>query len=248
MNVNNNKSASPASPLATLQQLESELYTLREKHIAVLEKELLAIEGKEDSLKKQADKARLQLNQAKDKLKDQSAAKPSIQKRHQDSVDKALLHFEQLQSELAQLRGILIAQRLEIRKDKAILKAMLDAEKALKKDKKTTTPVKSSAAKPASKAAASAKAVAPKPAATKAKAAAPKAKAAAPKTKAAVTKAKEQAAENTNVAKTEPKPSPTISPEEKLFAAPKRRVRHMSDIPSHPDKLGDRLASLFDDF
>jgi colicin import membrane protein len=247
MNVNNNKSASPASPLATLQQLESELYALREKQIAVLEKELLAIESKEDSLKKQADKTRLQLNQAKDKLKDQSAAKPSIQKRHQDSVDKALLHFEQLQSELAQLRGTLIAQRLEIRKDKAVLKAMLDTKKALKKDNKPATPARSSAARPAPKAAAPAKAVAPKVTAAKAKAAAPKAKAKAPapKTKAAAPKAKAQVAEK---AKAEPKPNPAISPEEKLFAAPKRRVRRMSDIPSHPDKLGDRLASLFDDF
>jgi uncharacterized coiled-coil protein SlyX len=250
---NNNKGASTSSPIIALNQLQSELYALREKHIHALEIALAALEKEEDKQKTLLDKTRAQLKQYQDRLKDPKNAKPSAQGRLKTSLASAQRNFDSDQTTLAQLRGNIIEQRLTLRKEKAVLKAMLETDKSLSK----------TGNKPAAKASPAKQVAAPAP-----KTPAPaKAKVAAAKP-AAAPKAKPQA--TAKAKPTEPK-SPPKSVETGAMPAikaelakitletvpdqtsvnlpkPKRRVRRMSDIPSHPDKAADRLASLFDDF
>ncbi|MFT4917662.1 MAG: putative coiled-coil protein SlyX [Zhongshania aliphaticivorans] len=250
---NNNKGASTSSPIIALNQLQSELYELREKHIHALEIALAALEKEEDKQKAVLDKTRAQLKQYQDRLKDPKNAKPSAQGRLKASLASAQRNFDSDQATLAQLRGNIIEQRLALRKEKAVLKAMLETDRSLRKTSN----------KPAAKASPAKQVAAPVP-----KTPAPaKAKIAAAKP-AAAPKAKPQAAAKPKPE--EPKSPPTTAetgamPAIKAELAkitletaqdktsvklpkPKRRVRRMSDIPSHPDKAADRLASLFDDF
>lgn len=249
---NNNKGASTSSPIIALNQLQSELYELREKHIHALEIALAALEKEEDKQKAVLDKTRAQLKQCQDRLKDPKNAKPSAQGRLKTSLASAQRNFDSDHATLAQLRGNIIEQRLVLRKEKAVLKAMLETDRSLRKTSN----------KPAAKPVAAPVAKTPAPAKAKAKA---KVAAAKP---AAAPKAKPQAAAKAKPE--EPKSPPTAAetgamPAIKAELAkitletaqdktsvnlpkPKRRVRRMSDIPSHPDKAADRLASLFDDF
>lgn len=248
---NKNKSKSTKTPLAELQNLQSELHSLREKHIAALESELLVLEKEEVSQKARIDKTRDLLSQAKQRLKDQQNAKPSIQSRTQASIDTHQNNYDSYQTELASLRGKIFEQKLNIRKEKAVLKAITDTEKSLKPKEKAPTSAKySKTSTPTAK---------------------PAPKAAAPKTKkpSPSPNKKEDAAKKTDVEATPQEikqevestattPPPVAVKEqaapdkpqviEKPYAPPKRRVRRMSDIPSHPEKAADRLASLFDDF
>jgi hypothetical protein len=249
---NNNKGASTSSPIIALNQLQSELYELREKHIHALEIALAALEKEEDKQKAVLDKTRAQLKQCQDRLKDPKNAKPSAQGRLKTSLASAQRNFDSDHATLAQLRGNIIEQRLVLRKEKAVLKAMLETDRSLRKTSN----------KPAAKPVAAPVAKTPAPAKAKAKA---KVAAAKP---ASAPKAKPQAAAKAKPE--EPKSPPTAAetgamPAIKAELAkitletaqdktsvnlpkPKRRVRRMSDIPSHPDKAADRLASLFDDF
>ena len=59
---NKNKSKTTKTPLVELQNLQSELHSLREKHITALESELLLLEKEEVSQKSRIDKARDQLH------------------------------------------------------------------------------------------------------------------------------------------------------------------------------------------
>lgn len=248
---NKNKSKSTKTPLAELQNLQSELHSLREKHIAALESELLVLEKEEVSQKARIDKTRDLLSQAKQRLKDQQNAKPSIQSRTQASIDTHQNNYDSYQTELASLRGKIFEQKLNIRKEKAVLKAITDTEKSLKPKEKAPTSAKySKTSTPTAK---------------------PAPKAAAPKTKkpSPSPNKKEDAAKKTDVEATPQEikqevenkpitPPPVVAKEQaapekpqvidKPYAPPKRRVRRMSDIPSHPEKAADRLASLFDDF
>tara|TARA_R110001592_G_scaffold307182_1_gene580357 strand:+ start:45768 stop:46541 length:774 start_codon:yes stop_codon:yes gene_type:complete len=254
---NKNKSKTAKTPLAELQNLQSELHSLREKHIAALDQELLLLEKEEVSQKSRIDKTRDQLAEAKLRLKEQKDAKPSIQARTQASIDTHQAHFDNHQAELAQLRSRIFEKKLESRKEKAVLKAIVDAETALARPEKTRPAAKQAAATPA------AKKTIPKAAAAKTKTPSsaspqpsPKESAAqAPKdddkpiANSAATAAKDKSPTPTAV-KTTPSAVTASPPKavEKEYKAPRRRVRRMSDIPSHPDKPGDRLASLFDDF
>jgi uncharacterized coiled-coil protein SlyX len=252
---NNNKGASTSSPIIALNQLQSELYELREKHIHALEIALAALEKEEDKQKAVLDKTRAQLKQCQDRLKDPKNAKPSAQGRLKASLASAQRNFDSDQATLAQLRGNIIEQRLALRKEKAVLKAMLETDRSLRKTSNKPA-AKASPAKPV----AAPVPKTPAPAKAKAKVAAAK--------PAAAPKAKPQAAAKPKPE--EPKSPPTTAetgamPAIKAELAkitletaqdktsvnlpkPKRRVRRMSDIPSHPDKAADRLASLFDDF
>lgn len=239
MTSSNNNKGVANNPIATLHQLQSELYTLREKHIHALEIALAGLEKEGEKQKVQLDKTREQLKQYQERLKDPKNAKPSAQGRIKTSLASAQRNFDSDQAALAQLRGNIIEQRLVIRKEKAVLKAMLDTDKTLGKVSKPSQdkPVAAPKAKPKAKTAPKVTATVstPTPAASKS---APKAPAngAKPSAEAA------SAAVNTPAAK----PAPVTPPVALL--KPKRRVRRMSDIPSHPDKATDRLASLFDDF
>lgn len=255
---NKNKSKTAKTPLAELQNLQSELHSLREKHIAVLDQELLLLEKEEVSQKSRIDKTRDQLAQAKLRLKEQKDAKPSIQARTQASIDTHQAHFDNHQAELAQLRSRIFEKKLESRKEKAVLKAIIDAETALARPDKTRPAPKQAAAttpaakKPIPKAAAAKtkkpSSASPQPSPKESAAQAPK-DGDKPSANSAATIAKDKSPAPTAVKAT---PSAvTASPPkavEKEYKAPRRRVRRMSDIPSHPDKPGDRLASLFDDF
>jgi uncharacterized coiled-coil protein SlyX len=245
MTSSNNNKGVTNNPIATLHQLQSELYTLREKHIHALELALAELEKEGEKQKNQLDKTREQLKQYQERLKDPKNAKPSAQGRIKASIASAQRNFDNDQAALAQLRGNIIEQRLAIRKEKAVLKAMLDTDKTLGKASKAS-PGKSLAA-PKTKVTAKTE---PNPSTPAAKAKATP-KRTAPASKPAP---KASAAPVTALAKptqVDPKPataSPTpVSPPVKLLK-PKRRIRQMSDIPSHPDKATDRLASLFDDF
>ncbi|MEX1667849.1 hypothetical protein AB4876_02945 [Zhongshania guokunii] len=240
---NKNKGESANSPLETLHHLQSELFTLREKHINVLEKALIIIEKEETTLKTQLDKARVQLKLYQERLKDPKNAKPSVQGRIKTSVASLQRNIESDQAQLALLRGKIIEQRLQLRKEKAVLKAMLDTDKSL--------------GKPLSKANGSAKTSAAKKTAVKttppaaAKAPANPASKTAPKVHpeaAPKTTAKPKATSAAQSVKPEAPPALASNPAPADLPRPKRRVRRMSDIPSHPDKQADRLASLFDDF
>lgn len=254
---NKNKSKAAKTPLIELQNLQSELHSLREKHITALEHELLLLEKEEVSQKSRIDKTRDQLAQANERLKEQLDAKPSIQARTQASIDNHQTHFDGYQAELAQLRSKIFEQKLAIRKEKAVLKAIIDTEKALKKPEKSVSPEKPKPVAPASKKAT------PKAAAVKPKEPSPATPTPSPQKpiapsssntiEATVSKTTSEAPIKldtpivtptvTTTAKETPK---AVAKEE--YSPPKRRVRRMSDIPSHPDKAGDRLASLFDDF
>lgn len=258
MTSSNNNKGVANNPIATLHQLQSELYALREKHIHALEIALAGLEKEGEKQKVQLDKTREQLKQYQERLKDPKNAKPSAQGRIKTSLASAQRNFDNDQAALAQLRGNIIEQRLVIRKEKAVLKAMLDTDKTLGKvskpsqDKPVAAPKtkpkapaqakqapKAAPSKPAAKAKTAPKVTAtvstPTPAASKSAPKAPE-NGAKPPAKAA------SAAVNTPAAK----PAPVTPPV--ALIKPKRRVRRMSDIPSHPDKATDRLASLFDDF
>lgn len=255
---NKNKSKSTKTPLAELQNLQSELHSLREKHIAALESELLVFEKEEVSQKSRIDKTRDQLNHAKQRLKEQHDAKPSIQARTQASIDNHQAHFDSYQAELAQLRSKMFEQKLAIRKEKAVLKAIIDTEKALKKPEKAASPTK-----PKQAVAVSEKAT-PKIAAAKTKKPSPSSppgNAKKPPAQPTKTATKISNIDTDANSKPETPDAPVVStPTEteavkpaaqvakEIYSKPRRRVRRMSDIPSHPDKAGDRLASLFDDF
>jgi len=250
---NKNKSKSTKTPLAELQNLQSELHSLREKHIAALESELLVLEKEEVSQKARIDKTRDLLSQAKQRLKDQQNAKPSIQSRTQASIDTHQNNYDSYQTELASLRGKIFEQKLNIRKEKAVLKAITDTEKTLKPKEKAPTSAKYSktstpTAKPAPKAAAP-KTKKPSPNVSPSKNENDAEKAEAETTPLAIKKE----AESTPITPPPVAAKEQTAPEkpqviEKPYAPPKRRVRRMSDIPSHPEKAADRLASLFDDF
>ncbi|MFT7403510.1 hypothetical protein [Zhongshania sp.] len=254
---NKNKSKTAKTPLAELQNLQSELHSLREKQIAVLDQELLLLEKEEVSQESRIDKTRDQLAQAKLRLKEQKDAKPSIQARTQASIDTHQAHFDNHQAELAQLRSRIFEKKLESRKEKAVLKAIIDAETALSKPEKNRPAAKQAATTPAAKKtipkAAAAKTKKPRSASPQPS---PKESAAqapqdddTPSANSATTAAKDKPPAPTAV-KTTPSAITASPPKavEKEYKAPRRRVRRMSDIPSHPDKPSDRLASLFDDF
>ncbi|MDF1693237.1 MAG: hypothetical protein P1U47_12730 [Zhongshania sp.] len=225
---NNNKGKSTISPLATLHHLQSELFTLREKQINVLEKAIIVLEKEENMQKAQLDKARVQLKLYQDRLKDPKNAKPSAQGRIKTSVTSLQRNIESDQASLALLRGKIIEQRLLLRKERAVLKAMLDTDKSLGKPLSKPSANK---AKPAVKEPAAAR---PKPA----------------EKPAAKTAVKTEASNTAANIETPAALADTAPPSKDAIdlPRPKRRVRRMSDIPSHPDKQTDRLASLFDDF
>lgn len=252
-----NKSKTAKTPLAELQNLQSELHSLREKHITALDQELLLLEKEEVSQKSRIDKTRDQLAQAKLRLKEQQDAKPSIQARTQASIDTHQAHFDTHQAELAQLRSRIFEKKLESRKEKAVLKAIIDAETALVRPEKTRPTAKRTAAaapseKPIPK---TAVAKAQKPSSASPQSSPKESIAQAPKNdaKPSTNSAKTNTtgkSETPAAAKTTPSKVAAPTPEAvtKEYKAPRRRVRRMSDIPSHPDKPSDRLASLFDDF
>jgi hypothetical protein len=254
---NKNKSKTAKTPLAELQNLQSELHSLREKHSTALDKELLLLENEEVSQKSRIDKTRDQLAQAKLRLKEQQDAKPSIQARTKTSIDTHQGHFDNHQAELAQLRSKIFEKKLESRKEKAVLKAIIDAESTLVRPEKTRPAAKRTAAatpaeKPIPKTAAvrekKPSSASPKPGKKGSIAQAPK-NAAKLRANSSATAAKDKA-ETAAAVKITPS-TVTASPSkvvEKESKAPNRRVQRMSDIPSHPDKPSDRLASLFDDF
>jgi hypothetical protein len=254
---NKNKSKTAKTPLAELQNLQSELHSLREKHSTALDQELLLLEKEEVSQKSRIDKTRDQLAQAKLRLKEQQDAKPSIQARTKTSIDTHQGHFDNHQAELAQLRSKIFEKKLESRKEKAVLKAIIDAESTLVKPEKTRPAAKrTTAATPAEKsipktAAAKEKkpsSASPKPDKKGSIAQVPK-NAAKLRTNSSATATKDKA-ETAAAVKITPSTVTSSPPKvvEKESKAPNRRVRRMSDIPSHPDKPSDRLASLFDDF
>ncbi len=245
---NNNKGASTSSPIIALNQLQSELYELREKHIHALEIALAALEKEEDKQKAVLDKTRAQLKQCQDRLKDPKNAKPSAQGRLKASLASAQRNFDSDQATLAQLRGNIIEQRLALRKEKAVLKAMLETDRSLRKTSNKPAAKQVAAPVPKTPAPAKAKIAAAKPAA------APKAKPqAAAKPKPEEPKSPPTTAETGAMPaiKAELAKITLETAQDKTsvkLPKPKRRVRRMSDIPSHPDKAADRLASLFDDF
>jgi hypothetical protein len=254
---NKNKSKTAKTPLAELQNLQSELHSLREKHITALNQELLLLEKEEVSQKSRIDKTRDQLAQAKLRLKEQQDAKPSIQARTQASIDAHQGHFDNHQAELAQLRSRIFEKKLESRKEKAVLKAIIDAESTLVRPEKTRPSAKRTAAatpaeKPTPKTAAAREkkpsSASHKPGLRESTAQAPKnaAKLSA-SSPATATKDKSETAAAVKITPSMVTASPP-KVVEKEPKAPSRRVRRMSDIPSHPDKPSDRLASLFDDF
>ncbi|GAA4094242.1 hypothetical protein [Zhongshania borealis] len=254
MTSSNNNKGVTNNPIATLHQLQSELYALREKHIHALEIALAALEKEGEKQKVQLDKTREQLKQYQERLKDPKNAKPSAQGRIKTSLASAQRNFDNDQAALAQLRGNIIEQRLVIRKEKAVLKAMLDTDKTLGKVSKPSQDKPVAAPKTKPKAPAQAK---PAPKATPSKPAA-KAKTT-PKVTATVStpmpaasksapKAPANGAKPSAEAASAAVNTPAAKPAPVALLKPKRRVRRMSDIPSHPDKATDRLASLFDDF
>jgi chromosome segregation ATPase len=254
---NKNKSKTAKTPLAELQNLQSELHSLREKHITALDQELLLLEKEEVSQKSRIDKTREQLAQVKLRLKEQQDPKPSIQARTQASIDTHQAQFDHYQAELAQLRSRIFEKKLESRKEKAVLKAIIDVESALVRPEKTRSAAKrTAAATPAEKsipktAAARAKkpsSASPQPSPKESIAQAPKS-VTKPSASRVATATKNKPETPVAVKKT-PSTVTASRPKavEKDYKAAQRRVRRMSDIPSHPDKPSDRLASLFDDF
>ncbi len=249
----NNKGASASSPIIVLNQLQSELYELREKHIHALEIALATLEKEADKQKTVLDKTRAQLKQCQDRLKDPKNTKPSAQGRLKTSLASAQRNFDSDQATLAQLRGNIIEQRLVLRKEKAVLKAMLETDKSLSKTSNKpaakASPAKQVAAPaPKTPVPAKAKVAATKPApAPKAKPqAAAKPKPAEPKSPPKTAETGAMPAIKAELAKITLETAPDQTSVN--LPKPKRRVRRMSDIPSHPDKAADRLASLFDDF
>ncbi|CAA0106393.1 Uncharacterised protein [Zhongshania aliphaticivorans] len=217
MTGNKNKSK---TPLSELQHLQSELHSLREKHIAALEQALLRLDKEELSQKSRIDKTREQLANAKLRAKEQQGAS-------QTSLSALQAKFDLYQAELAQLRSKIIEQKLAIRKEKAVLKAIIDTEKSLKKSDKTPSSTNQKAdgsiTVPSR----------PKASSSNAK-------------PANITESKSTPIPQATAATPQEKPAAQIAQE--IYSTSRRRVRRMSDIPSHPDKAGDRLASLFDDF
>lgn len=242
-----NKKKAKEQAIDELQKLQSTLESLRAKQLNALEGQLQAIEKARDLQKEKVEKARQTAADAKQRLRDKQGAKPSLVKRAEESLSKASAALEAAQAELAQRQSDALNLKLQLRKEKAVAKAMSDADKAFKnvtteRPAKTPAPARSASDKPTTKqttATPNKKApVAAKPAGKKAPdKPAPTAKAAAPQKESAV-------------AAPAPKPA---TPQKKASkpredARRSKRPKPMSDIPSHPSKAEDRLASLFDDF
>lgn len=244
----NKKSDTHKDPLAELKRLQTQLASLRDKHLEALERQLQVVEKKIESQKLRVDRLRADVQKAEHKLGND----PKPSKRAVASVEKARQQFASQQAELAELRSDCIALKLDIRREQAVIKAIADVERSLKAPKPTASA--KAAAKAPAKANTAAKKEAPKakPNPRPKKPSNPKPAAAQTSPAGTVAPTAEPAAANGEP--TSPSPDSAAVTSKRPATARKSTVkrnrppRPMSDIPSHPDKPEDRLASLFDDF
>ncbi|MDX1506378.1 MAG: hypothetical protein R3221_11720 [Spongiibacter sp.] len=221
------KKSTTLGSINQLQQLQSELNALREKSIEVMEKNLQDIEKSIKTKSIATQKQRDLIAETRQKLATLDS-KSRQHRRMADKLESATQSLQAMQSELAHLRSESIEQKLRIRREKAVLKAITGAEKALK-----------------------APAAAKKPAATTKKNDT-KAAATVPATPVAKKVAARKPGKVTDISKAAANspPAPAKKPATGPRAVRRRSnvPKHMSDIPSHPKNQADRLASLFDDY
>lgn len=228
------KKNSDLGSIDKLQKLQSELSALRQKSILALEESLQVIEKSIQSKTAATQKQRAVVAEAQKRLSASSAGSRQY-KVAAEKLAKASSVLEVMQSELASLRGEAIEQKLRIRREKAVLKAVIDTEKSLKSAKVAKKSPPRAKQPPLEAASIDQPPAAGKPASPV-------------KKKASQRKTSKVAAINETAANSPSPPPKTAPPGPRPVRRRSNVPKHMSDIPSHPKNKADRLASLFDDY